>query len=286
MSLTTRLLLVVPLLVCVSPWPANAQMFTDQGVMSGSGLTLMPTATVAPPSEMQLQFTRMGLTDGSANRLNLVGLTWGLSSSVEGYARLTSEEVGTVSSQISYSIGGKFRFPGSVPLLRRLAFWGEATVSDMDAQNRTLLIPVKAVRAAAIASLDSNGFHPTFLLGVCRAQEVIRPMVGGGLTIALGHPAQLGVEFIQGYLGRRSAQAMITGSVRIFSNVSLHVSPGYATTPALNSWIISGGISISTADIDYHQVRESTEEQDEFKLPSIEELEKQSQQDHQQEEKK
>ena len=37
--------------------PAAAQLFTDQGMMSGSGLSILPTATTAPAAEMQAQAT-------------------------------------------------------------------------------------------------------------------------------------------------------------------------------------------------------------------------------------
>jgi hypothetical protein len=254
---------------------ASAGMFTDQGILSGSGLMILPTATVAPPSEMQVQYSRLIVLRNGAARINVFGLTSGFSQSLEGYGRLTSEELQTVSSQISYAFGLKFRFPGLLPVVRRLALWGESTFSDMREQNHPSLFPGQATRGAFLASLDSNKFHPTFLLGVSWIDNSTSLLTGGGITLALGHRAQLGLELTHGYLNPNSTESVLTGSFKLLSNTSFHVSPGYISTSGVSGWMISAGISLSTSDVDYQQVSESDGNKDKFILPSIDELEKQ-----------
>jgi len=266
-------------LVLLAVHTSSAQLFTDQGMMSGSGLMILPTATIAPASEMQVQYSRLTFLQNNSPRANVLSLSCGFSSSLEGYARFTSEELRTISSQSAYSFGAKFRFPGSFPVLRRLALWGESTFSDMQPEGKPSLFPVGATRGGIVASLDSNGFRPSFFIGGSQINNSFSPLIGGGITIALGHRAQLGGEFLQGYFGKNTNQSILTGSVRIFSNVSLHISPGYFSADSFNGWMISGGFSLFTADVDYHQVNDVSENKDDFRLPSIDELEKQMQEE-------
>jgi len=275
MSLTKAIMMLSFACLC-GPVTASAQLFTDQGMMSGSGLSLLPTATTAPASEMQVQATRMSFLSTSPERANIVGLTFGLSTSLEGYFRITSQEIQTSTSEISYGFGGKFKIPGTVPILHRLALWGESTISDMGEQSIPTIFPAQANRGGITASLDSNGFHPTLFFGGIQLDHIVTPMAGAGFTLALGHSAQAGLEAMWGYLEQGSMQAAFSGSVRLYSNISLHIIPGYLTTTAAKGWMISAGISFSSTDIDYHQVRGDDNDKDKFLLPSIDELEHQS----------
>jgi len=256
---------------------SNSQSFTDQGMLSGSGLSILPTATTAPAAEMRAQYSRVSFLSTSPERANIVGLTLGLSSSIETYLRMTSEELQTSAAHLSYSFGGKFRYPEPLPVLRRVALWMESTFSDMNDQKVPTIFPTSVNRAGLTASLDSNGFHPTLFFGGTQLRKIVTPMAGAGFTLALGHGAQLGMEGMWGYLEKGSLQAALTGSVRIVSNISLHVTPGYLKTTSVNGWMLSAGISFSSADVDYHPVPRADETGDEFHMPSIEELEKESQ---------
>ena len=278
MPLSSRLVVVV-LFSALAASSSSAQLFTDQGTMSGSGLMMLPTATTAPSAEMQAQFTRISFLQNTSNRLNVFSLNCGFSPDVEGYVRLSSEEIQTISSQIAYGFGGKIRFPSSLPVVRRLALWVESTTSETSDPAQRTIFPARANRAAFTASLDSNGFHPSFVVGVNNVSSTVVPMVGGGLTWALGHKAQLGMEWMQGYLGKSTNQVIVTGSIRVLPYVSVHMSPGYVSTPLVNAAMISVGLSFSTVDIDYHQVKDKSEEREENVLPSIDDLEKQSGQD-------
>ncbi len=256
---------------------SNAQLFTDQGVYSGSGLTVLPTATVVPMSEFRVQYTRFNHFNSAGFGANVIGFSCGLSSSLEGYARVSDEQVGKLASQVSFGFGGKFRFPMMIPTIRRLALWGEATSSEMD-PNSTIF-PSDAVRGGVLATFDSNGIHPTLLLGVSRIDGQTRPLIGAGVTYAVSNETQLGLELMHGYLKKNSFQAIVSASTRLFPNVSIQIAPGFVSTSTISTWMISAGISCSTADIDFHPVTEEVVIE-EYQLPSIEDLEKQSSQEN------
>jgi len=274
MSLKNRLYISI-IVVVFSFSTMSAQEFTDQGMFSGSGLTIIPTATIAPPSEFRLQYSRMDLPERLHSGINIVSLSTGFSSNVEGYSRFTSEQAGTAVSQETYGFGLKLHVPVDVPVLRRLAFWVERTISDRS--DPAALFPTDALRTGAIATLDSNGIRPTLFVGVSSLNSHVDPLFGAGVTIAASHNAQIGFEAMNGYFGRKSFQVVATGSVRFFSNMSIQASPGYLSTPGVSSWTISLGISCSTTDIDFHQVFQE-QKSDEITLPSIEDIEKQEKQ--------
>ncbi len=273
MKLVLSITIAVLLLSCV----AQAQQFTDQGLFSGSGLVVLPNATVIPSSEIRAQFSRSNFLQNTGGYLNLIGLGCGLSSNLEGYLRISSEEFAASSSdgQVSYSFGGKLRLPMLVPYVRHIALWMESTNSDMDVV-QTPMFPVDAVRYGAIATFDSNGIHPTALLGMAKIHDVWSFMYGGGVTFAQSHTTQYAVEVLHGYLDPGSWQFNTSASVRAFSNVSLVFSPGYISSHNRSSWMVSIGVSVSTEDIDFHPVVQEEESKDNFVLPSFEDIEKQS----------
>jgi len=251
--------------------PARGQEFTDQGMFSGSGLTILPTATIAPPSEFRLQYARLGITERSRSGMNIISLSTGFSSSVEGYSRFIGEQAGSSVTQETYGFGLKVRAPFDVPLFRRVAVWVDRTISDRN--DPAALYPTDALRYGAIATLDSNGIRPTLVLGMSSINNITNPLAGAGVTIAISHSAQLGFEAVNGYFGKKSMQVIATGSVRLFANVSALVSPGYLSTPGFNSWTVSFGLTCSTADVDFHPVVEQKQEE-EITVPSIEDIQR------------
>lgn len=268
MNRASRLISVILLMHAT----AGAQMFTDQGLFNGSGLTVLPTATIAPPMEFRVQGSRVTYFNHGGTGVNVVSLNAGLSSTLEAYVRLTGEQSGAFSSQIAYGFGGKFRIPALIPVVRRLALWVDVTSADQNIGSP--IFPTDARRGGVTATFDSNGVHPTVLLGLVTIGEDTRVLAGAGITIAAGNSIQMGFEFVHGYLGKNSAQIGATSSVRAFPNVSLQASPGYLSAPGVSTWTFSFGISFGTADVDFHQVREDRKS-DEFILPTIEEIEKQ-----------
>ena len=258
---------------------ADAQLFTDQGLMSGSGLSILPTSTTTPSSEMQLQYTRVSALQRNGNSLDVFGLNCGFSQNLEGYVRLTSEDIHAISSQSAYAFGGKFRLPILLPVIRRAAVWFESTVSDLPPRGTLELSSLNANRGGLTVSVDSNGFRPCLFAGMTQTDGSFWPLAGAGLTVALSHSAQVAGEFVHGYLSQKSSHIMLTGSMRVFSNISVHVSPGRISDGPSKSWMVSVGLSLSSADIDYHQIVVSEVKKEDFVLPSIDELEKQSQQE-------
>jgi hypothetical protein len=261
------------LLICAAllSGGARGQSFGDQGLLSGSGLTLLPTATVAPSSEFRVQYARLNFLREGGRGSNIITLCSGFSESVEGYARLTGEQTGATNSGMAYAVGGKFRVPALFPVIGRLAIWAEKTQSDAVAPRA--LLPQDAFRVAAVATIDSRGIHPTALLGVSTIGDQTVLLAGAGFTLAAGHEVQFGLEAARGYLGERSGQFAASAAIRVFPNVSLHVSPGYQTAPAASTWTISLGISCTTAGIDFQPVAAAPGGND-LIVPSLEEIEK------------
>jgi hypothetical protein len=241
-------------------------------MLSGSGLTVLPTATIAPPTEFRVQLARMDYLKSGYGGANVFTMTTGFSPNLEGYARVMGEQLGTYNSQLTYSFGGKFRVPGTLPVVRHLAFWLESTQSD--AAQPGVFFPPEGTRAAAVATFDSNGVHPSFLLGYASIYGGTNVIAGAGLTVAVSHDIQLGAELLHGYLERNSAQIILNGAYRLLPNLSLHVSPGYMSTSAGATPTVSLGISCTTAGIDFHpaQVEQKT---DDYIMPSIDDIEKQ-----------
>ena len=252
---------------------SEAQSFSDLGVLSGSGLTVLPTATVIPNTEFRAQWSRVEYVKDNRKGMNVIGLGIGLSTNLEAYMRLTSEQVGVMQSELAYGFGGKFQLPVLVPLLRRVAIWGEQTTSDQ--VSTEALFPSDAIRAGLIATVDSNVISPTMMAGFSRIGVTNQVLLGAGATVALGNRAQMGLEVMYGYLDLQSLQAAVTASARVFPNVSLHVSPGYIKTSSVSMWSVTFGVSLTTADIDFYP-RVVDAKPDEYKLPSIDEIEQES----------
>lgn len=250
----------------------NAQVFSDQGLCSGSGLVALPTASIAPLSEFKLQYARIGYLKNDRLGANVVGLTSGFSSSMEVYVRVTGEQLETMNSQVTYGFGGKFLVPLDVPVVRRLAFWMETAQSD--AAQPSVLFPSDAFRTAAIATLDSGKIHPTFVVGLANIEHQTNPLIGAGVTFAANHSIHVGIECMHGYSGQHSTEAAASVSVRLLPNIALNASPGYLTNSTLSTWILSIGVSCSTTGIDFMHV-EDERKADEFILPSLEDIEKQ-----------
>jgi hypothetical protein len=271
MSLSARTSWLV-LAVLALGRPAAAQFVTDQTLLSGSGLTVMPTATTLPSTELRLHGTRMSFLGGGLSGINIVGLTAGLSSKLEGYLRLSGEQTGDLSSHVAFGFGAKLHYPERLPVIGQLALWAEATSTDQSLAST--LFPGDAFRTGFVATLDSNGVHPTFLLGMSRVNERTAPLVGAGFTVAGGSALQAGFEAVHGYLGVNSLQLSASVSARVFSNVTVQFSPGYLSSGGVRTATIAFGIAIATAAIDFHPAP-PVQQQDEFILPSIEEIEKQ-----------
>jgi hypothetical protein len=272
MSLTLRIVLGV-LMLSMYATEGGAQLFTDQGLMSGSGLMIMPTPATAPTAEFGIQTARVEFLRPGERGMNVIGFTGGFSSHMEGYVRVSGEQVGLPSSVISYGFGAKLRSPFTVPAVEHIALWLESGSTEQVKQRA--MYPPNVFRAGITASFGTDGINPTALVGLSSVEGAAGLLLGGGVTFAAGHEAQLGAEVVYGYTGTKSVHALVNSSLRVLPNISIHVVPGYVTSEVASTWLFSVGVSFTTTDIDYHPARVSND--DEFVVPSIEDIESQMQ---------
>ena len=214
MSLTSKIFFLL-VAVLLKSGNVYAQLFSEQGMMSGTGLMIMPTATTVPSSELQVQYSRVNVLNNTPTNLNVFGFNCGFSNALEGYARLTGEDLQTVSSQVAYAFGGKIRYPGQPPIVDRLAFWFESTISDMNDKPRQTVFPVRANRGALTSSLDFDKGYPAVMLGASQINSSVSLLAGAGSLHSFGHSAQMGFEFVYGYYGKDSYHTSVEGSIRI-----------------------------------------------------------------------
>lgn len=262
---------VVLLLAAIAA--GQAQLFTDQGLMSGSGMMIVPTTATAPVAEFSLQSARVEFLRPGERGMNVVTFVGGFSSHVEGYLRLTGEQIGMPSSMMSYSFGVKMRSPISLPVAEQHALWLESGSTEQEMQRA--VYPPNVFRGGIVLAFGTNGINPVALAGVASVEGNISPLIGGGVTYAAGHDAELGAELLYGYAGSRTLHAVLDAAIRVLPHVSVHAMPGYITSPTASTWLFSIGLSFSTADIDYHPERVSNN--GEFVMPSIEDVEREMQ---------
>jgi len=98
-------------------------------------------------------------------------------------------------------------------------------------------------------------------------------LLGTGWVQPLSHTLLVSPEIVYGYSGHHSTAFILNAAMRIVSNVSLQISPGYLSTDAAKTPLIAIGFSISTADFDYNE--RSVEKKTGFHVPTIEELDQQ-----------
>jgi hypothetical protein len=271
-SKVTILTLLAALFLLASTGVAQNYNYYELGVMSGSGVAFMPTSSNAPAAQFRLEVARIGLAKNSGQGVNLYSLGAGLSQFLEAYVKVTSEQTGTVQSMNITGVGGKFTIPVVFPVVKIVSLWGESSVTQTD--DFSQLYPANITRGAVIVTPFVNGLRPSLLLGATkRGDESLAPMVGGSLVVPASHDVQIGAEYLEGYTGKHSHHTMLIANVRAFSNISLHGGPGYCSTPSVTGLLWTFGVSLNTSDIDFQPVRTVAQKQ-EYKLPSIEDLEK------------
>jgi hypothetical protein len=266
--------LVALLAVTLLPAAGSAQTFSEAGVASGTGLTFLPTPGIAPVAHWRASFERIDYTAEHLRGMNVLGLGYGLSTNVEGYVRLTSEQLGTISSLISYGFGFKAALPIEVPVLEASGAWFETSVSEVERQSP--FFPPAATRGGLTASIGSPAFRALFVGGVSSVAGDAMLLAGAGVTWAPASAIQLGAEVLHGYADPSSIHAMMDLSVRVISNVLLVASPGYITTDIASTWTVSAGLCISTADIDFRPAAAAAVKKGEYTLPSLEDIIKDS----------
>jgi hypothetical protein len=204
--------------------------------------------------------------------VTVLGISGGLSSHVEAYVRVHEDQSAASGSLTSYGFGAKLRLPFPVPLAEQVSLWGETVSTEAPAGGQ--LYPTNLVRAGMTTLLVQNGVRPQMFLGLSVGDGRTALLAGTGVTMAAGRSVQLGAEALYGYAGSRSAHLMVSGAVRVLSGVCLQLGGGYLATATRGTPLLSLGLSIGTADIDFAPVVE--EKKTEFRMPTLEEMEQQS----------
>jgi hypothetical protein len=245
--------------------------YTQLGMMSGSGLVFTPSTISSPAAQFRLQLGRISLGQDASRGVNVVALSAGLSSFLEGYLKYTGEQVGSVQSNGTIGIGAKFTIPYVFPVIRMISLWGESSTNPSD--DHSFLYPSNISRGAVIITPAWNGYRPSLLVGATRRSDgTIEAMEGGSFVVTTSRSLQWGIEYLHGYNGTSTHHAMFSCVVRPFPYASINAGPGYVSSPLVSGWLWSVGISVNSSDINFKPVQERATNQ--YKLPTIEEMEK------------
>ncbi len=263
----------IVLIVCAT-YSAAAQHFNDQGMMSGTGVVFVPTTGIAPVAQFRVQLGRVEYLRKNLRGLNVFELNGGLSTNLEGYIKLYSEQTGTIVSATSFGIGGKFQMPFKLPLVEHLALWTESISSQKIDSAATFSQNI--LRGGISTGFRIGNFQPTLFAGIANVKNNFKPIGGFGILLPLNTSVMIGGELFYNYFYRDDIHESITGIVRLLPNISLQVSSGYTSSAKLKSWIITAGISVSTADLDFTP---KAPQQPQMLVPPIEEMEKLSSQE-------
>jgi hypothetical protein len=274
-----KTLVIFILLLAVSD-AMKAQAYNELGSMSGSGLVLMPSTAIAPLSQFRVQADRIALADQGGTGMNMFEFSGGFSRLLEGYFRLTNEQLSDVQSLSGIAGGAKLTMPFEVPVLREVALWGESSTTDQ--VDRSTFFPLRITRTALVATPVSDGFRTSEMIGFTKkvGDSMLEPLIGADATMALGHEAEIGVEWVSGYAGKSSNDILVSGMYRILPFASIHLSPGYTAVADKSSLMFSVGISVNTADIDFKPAEGRAVDQ--FKMPSLDDIEKETKQENKQ----
>lgn len=251
---------------------ATAQTtFTDLGISGGSSIVIAPTISVAPSSQLRVNMSRVDFLRGGMKGFNVYTLHGGFSTNLEAFISMYSEQTGAISSDVSYGIGGKFLLPFRVPVIGHLAIWCETISSPLSSEKG--LFPQNTTRFFFIGGRSIGNFNPIVIAGAMNINHKYLPVTAVGGTYPLSSEFKIGGEGIYNYFGMREKQGMLSGMVRIFSNISVQISGGYMHSKPMSSWIFSAGFSLATADLNLSPKPPAALK---VVIPSFEDMEKMS----------
>lgn len=251
---------------------ATAQTtFTDLGISGGSSIVIAPTISVAPSSQLRVNMGRVDFLRSGMKGYNVYSLHGGFSTNLEMFISMYSEQTGAINSDGSYGIGGKLLLPFRIPAIGNLAIWGE-TISSPSSSNNGIF-PQNITRFYIIGGKSIGSFNPIIIAGAMNVNHKYLPIAALGGTIPLSSKFKIGGEGIYNYFGKREKQGMLTGMMRIFSNISIQVAGGYIHSKPMSSWIFSAGLSLATADLNLSPKPQAAPK---VIVPSFEDMEKMS----------
>ena len=251
---------------------ATAQTtFTDLGISGGSSIVIVPTISIAPSSQLRVNMGRVDFLRSGMKGYNVFSLHGGFSTNLETFISMYSEQTGAISSDVSYGIGGKFLLPVSIPAIGNLAVWCETISSPFTSQKG--LFPKNITRFFFISGRSIGSFNPILIAGAMNINHKYLPVAAVGGTYPLTSEFKIGGEGIYNYFGMREKQGMLSGMVRMFSNISVQMSGGYMYSKPISSWIFSAGLSLATTDLNLSPKPSAAPK---VIVPSFEDMEKMS----------
>jgi hypothetical protein len=272
MSLIVRHIALL-FLAAIAFVPASGQVFNEAGLTSGTGLTFMPTPALAPLGHWRAHYARVDYLGSQLRGFNVMGFGFGLSHAVEGYVRVSGEQLGTVSSLTSYGFGFKGTLPWALPIVDRLGAWYEAQTTQDEVSSA--LFPTKGARGGLLAAVGDTTVRTTFLVGVNSRSGAENFLAGAAVIWAPAAAVQVAAEAISGYAGEGTSVAALDVSLRVLSHLVVVASPAYVTTGPMQTWTMSVGICAFTAPVDFRPGAIVARKGD-FKLPSLEDIMKDS----------
>jgi hypothetical protein len=272
MPLIARHTVIVAALL-VAAAAGNAQLITESGMASGSGLAYLPSPGMVPPAHWRANYARVDYLGAGARGMNVLGMEYGLSANLEGYVRLTGEQLGTVSSLSAFGFGLKGLIPAQAGPVRAAGVWFETTTSDDFQSSR--FFPANSSRGGLLLSFGGYALNPILLAGAAWSGGEMRALAGAGVTVAPASGIQVGAEVLKGYADGSSTHLGLDVSARVAPHVAVLVNPGYISIAGERTWALSVGIAVSTADVDFRPAA-ATLSKDDFRLPSLEDIMKQS----------
>lgn len=242
--------------------------FGDLGMAGASGIAMVPTVSVAPPASLRIHAGRMEFMNSGLFGYNIFGFQAGLSTNLETYITINSEQTGSISSLFSYTLGGKLLLPFHVPVVSSVALVCETSSSADDLQSG--FIPRNQSKVSAIVNPAFGKVNPVIFFGSMKVNKAFLPIAGIGASYPFGESIKLGSEVYYNYYGMREQQGLISVGMKVFSNIGLQINGGYLNSEKISSWIISGGVSLATADFNLYPKLKTPPK---AVVPSFEEME-------------
>jgi hypothetical protein len=242
----------------------------DLGTMGGSGVAFTPTIMVTPESHLRLDMTRVNFLRPGSGGMNSIAITAGLSPNMEFSTKVQSIQTGTLLSPAFVGFGGKLVLPFYLPFGSRSALWAEI-ISTTSSSAGSLLPPSVNRFAMIVQPAILRKTNAYLLLGITASEGAQRLLAGCNVSRVVSSLIKVGGEVQYNYFGRGDLLGSSLILFRLNSNMCVQLNPGYVQSSQTTSWMISLGLSVSTAGIELITAEKPKEKE----IPSFDDLEKQ-----------
>jgi hypothetical protein len=263
-------------MVCVSSI-AISQPMNDLGMMGESGVVCSPTVGITPASHIRLDLTQMNLLGSHSERMNSIGIATGLSSNIEFIVKFQMLKPAASITPSVIGFGGKFILPMNLPFIYHAGIWAEGSSSG-DVTTASALLPTSVTRGAFVVQPDIlQKVNGNIILGVSSVDNAQRFFTGCNGSYIVNELLKAAGEVQYNYYSRNDVQGSLVFLVRATSGLCVQVSPGYVHAPGISSWMISFGVSATSAGIYFVNSPEAKNKDNE--IPSFDEMQKQLQEE-------